>query len=280
MNMFLRRALGVVVVGMAFARPALAAEPIPPGEEQFKFIIGGVVARIDAGIGVNGTTSDGTVVDLESPQGDKSATTWMLGGTWRPGSRHRISGMYFRTSKDRTLQFDETITIGDDTLIPPTTLESKSSNNFLFATYRYSFVKNPDVEIAAQLGAYINNFDIDLTGNATVSNGTGGTQVTRSVAYSPGVTVPMPLIGATIDWYATPNFSLGAGLSGLKAKIGDVDGSIYVATVSAEYMFTRNFGAGVSFMHTDLDVDVTKANFNGALNWNNDNLLFYGILKF
>lgn len=276
----LRRILGVAAAGIAFAQPALAAEPIPPGEEQFKFFVGGVVANINSSIGLDGTANNGTLVDLESPSGNKNATTWVLGGTWRFASKHRISGTYFRTTKDRTLTIDKTITIGDDTLVPPTTLESEASNRFLFATYRYSFVKNQDVEIAGQLGAYINKFDVDLTGNAKVQNSGGATTVTRNVSYSPGVTVPMPLIGATIEWFATPNFTVGGGLSGMKAKIGDVDGSVYVATVSAEYMFTRNLGAGLSFMHTDVDVDVTKNTFNGQINWRNDNLLFYGLLKF
>lgn len=280
MNHSLRRILGVAAVGIALAQPALAAEPIPPGEEQFKFIIGGVVANISSSVGLDGIANNGTLIDLESPSGNKNATTWVLGGTWRFASKHRIAGTYFRTTKDRTLSIDRTITIGDDTLVPPTTLESESSNRFLFATYRYSFVKNQDVEIAGQLGAYINKFDVDLTGTATVQNSGGAATVTRNVSYSPGVTVPMPLIGATIEWFATPNLTVGGGLSGMKAKIGDVDGSVYVATVSAEYMFTRNFGAGISFMHTDLDVDVTKDTFNGQINWKNDNLLFYGLLKF
>jgi hypothetical protein len=276
----LRRILGVAVAGMTLAQPALAADPIPPGEEQFKFMVGGVVANISSSIGLDGTANNGTPIDLETPNGSKNSTTWMLGATWRFASKHRIAGTYFATSKQRTLTFDKSITIGDDTLVPPTTLESDSRNRFLFATYRYSFVKNQDVELAAQLGAYVNKFDVDLTGNATVQNSGGAAAVTRTVSYTPGVTVPMPLIGATIEWFATPNFTLGGGLSGIKAKIGDVDGSVYVATVSAEYMFTRNFGAGVSFMHTDLDVDVTKDSFTGEVNWQNDNLLFYALLKF
>jgi hypothetical protein len=180
------------------------------------------------------------------------------------------------------VSFNQSVTIGDDTLVPPATLAADSRNRFLLVDYRYSFVKNQDVELAGVLGAYINKFTVDLSGTATVQNNVAGTITTtsRAVAYSPGVTVPLPLIGASIDWFATPRLTLGGSLSGLKAKIGDVDGSVYVAMVTAEYMFTRNIGGGVSFMHADLDVDVTKKNFNGALNWTNDNLLAYVVVKF
>ncbi len=272
--------LAALVAGVTLSQPVLADELIPGGDERFKFILGGIVARIDSGIGLDGTTNNGTLIDLEGPGGSKNITNVMLGATWRPGSNHRISGIFFSTKKERSLAFDQTITIGDDTLVPPTTLDTTSKNRFLFATYEYSFVKNKDVEIAALLGAYLNKFSAELSGTATVSNSQGAASVTRTVDYKPSVTVPMPLIGASINWYATPRFSVGGSLSGLKAKIGDVDGSVYVATVSAEYMFTRNLGAGLAYMHTDADVDISKKNFTGSIDWKNDNFLLYATLKF
>jgi hypothetical protein len=272
--------MGAVLLTAVMATPTRADDLIPGGEERFKFIAGGIIAWIDSGVGVNGNTSNGTIVDLDSPTGRKNANNFVLGAEWRVAPRHRIGGIYFTTSKDRELSFNQSVTIGDETLIPPATLESTSRNRFLFATYEYSFVKNKDVELSGLLGAYINKFSADLTGTATVVNSNGQTTINKSVAYRPSVTVPLPLIGASIDWFASPRITLGASLSGLKAKIGDVNGSVYVATASAEYMFTRNLGAGLAFMHTNLDVDVTKANFNGTVNWNNDNLLLYATLKF
>jgi hypothetical protein len=275
-------ALTAALVAMTIGQAAQAEEFIPSGEERFKFFAGGVLARIDSSVGIDGTASTGSEVDLEADGAGKSANNFILGAQWRVGSRHRISGMYFTTRKQRSVSFDQTVTIGDDTLVPPTTLDSDARNRFLLADYRYSFVKNKDVELAGLLGAYVNKFTIDLSGSATVQNNVNGTitNTTRSVEYNPGVTVPMPLIGASIDWFVTPRFTLGGSLSGLKAKIGDIDGSIYVATVSAEYMFTRNIGGGVAYMHADLDVDVNKQNFVGQVNWKNDNLLAYLLAKF
>lgn len=271
-----------VGAGLVIAGPAQAEEMIPGGEEQFRIVGGAVLARIDSSIGVDGTASTGTIIDLEGPGVDKEVNSFIVGGQWRVGSRHRISGLYFTTRKDRSVSFDRSVTIGDDTLVPPATLAAETRNRFLLVDYRYSFVKNENVELAGVIGAYINKFTVDLTGTATVQNNTAGTitNTTREVEYRPGVTVPLPLIGASIDWFATPRLKLGGSLAGLKAKIGDIDGSVYVATVSAEYMVTRNFGAGLSVMRADLDVDVNKNNFEGQLNWKNDNLLGYIVVKF
>lgn len=265
---------------MLAASPACAEDLIPGGEEQFKITAGGIVAWMSSRIGVDGATNNGTEIDLDSPSGNKSANNFVLGAEWRIASRHRVGGIYFTTSKDRQLSFDQSVTIGDETLVPPTTLASTSRNRFIFATYQYSFVKNKDVELAGLLGAYVNRFSADLTGTATVRNSNGQTTVTKTVAYTPSVTVPMPLIGGSVNWFVSPRVTLGASLSGLKAKIGDVDGSVFVATASAEYMFTRNLGAGLAFMHTSADVDVTKSSFTGSVDWRNNNLLLYAALKF
>lgn len=273
-------AFATLLLATVASAPVRAEDLIPGGEEQFKITAGGIIAWMNSGIGLNGTTTTGTIIDLDSPNGNKNANNFVLGAEWRVGSRHRIGGIYFTTSKDRSLSFNQSVTIGDETLVPPATLASKSRNRFIFATYEYSFVKNKDIELSGLLGAYVNKFSADLTGTATVVNSNGQTTINKSLAYRPSVTVPLPLIGASIDWFASPRVTLGGSLSGMKAKIGDVDGSVYVATVSAEYMFTRNFGAGLAFMHTDANVDVTKRDFVGTINWKNDNLLLYGTLKF
>jgi hypothetical protein len=275
-------ALIAVGAGLALAGPARAEEMIPGGEEEFKIVGGAVLARIDSSVALDGTASTGSIIDLEGPGVDKESNSFILGAQWRVGSRHRVSGLYFATRKEGSVAFDQSVTVGDDTLVPPATLTSVSRNRFLLADYRYSFVKNKNVELAGVIGAYVNKFTVDLSGTATVQNNTAGTitTTTRAVEYRPEVTVPLPLIGASIDWFATPRLKLGGSLAGLKAKIGDVDGGVYVAMASAEYMVTRNVGAGLSFMHADLDVDVNKRNFNGQLNWKNDNLLGYIVVKF
>ena len=189
-------ALAVLLAGAAFAQPAMAADMIPGGEEDVKIIVGGVLARIDASVGLNGTSSTGTPVDLNSGNGSKNANNIFLGAEWRFANRHRLSGLFFTTKKDRTLSLDRPITIGDDTLIPPTTLDSESKNRFLFMTYQWSFAKTKDVEIAALLGAYLNEFDAKLSGTAAVTNSSGVTTINKDVKYELSVSVPMPLIGA------------------------------------------------------------------------------------
>ncbi len=270
-------------LAMIFSAQSVFAAELNMGTNyDVKLTVGGILASFDASVGLNGTTNNGTPVDLSSGNGNKNAGNVFFGAEWRFLNRNRLSGIYFTTKKKREVTINDTITIGDDTLNPPTTLDAETHNRFLFATYQYSFVKHDDLEIAGLIGLYANKFSVDLSGTANVTTGTGGgaTTVTKDVAYNPSTTVPMPLIGASVGWYVTPQVDLRASLSGLKAKIGDVDGSVWVFTTGGEYMFTKNFGAGLSYMHTRVNVDVTKKTFNGSIDWTNNNFLLYAIAKF
>jgi outer membrane scaffolding protein for murein synthesis (MipA/OmpV family) len=73
---------------------------------------------------------------------------------------------------------------------------------------------------------------------------------------------------------------VSTSLAGMSAKVGSVDGSMTVFTLGTDYMFTRNWGMGASYMYAKLDADVTKSGFNGNLNWSNNSLMLYATMKF
>jgi hypothetical protein len=273
----LRSTLAAMPLALVLMAPAArAADFIPGGEEQFKLTAGGVLASFDSNVSLNGTTDDGVPIDLGGDGRSKRANNFVLGAQWRFLGRSRLTGLYFTTKKERSVTYNNSITVDDTTYDPPITLDATTRNTFIFATYEYSFVKKDNIEIAGLIGLYLNKFKVDVSGTAQGENG----PVSGAINYNPSATVPMPLIGASLDWYITPQFSVQGSLSGLKAKIGNIDGSVYVATVGAEYMFTRNLGLGLSFMHTRANVDVTKDNFDGSIDWTNNNFLFYAVAKF
>jgi hypothetical protein len=270
--------MALLVAGQA----AMAETSYLTTDNEFKVVIGGILANFDTSVGLNGNANNGTVIDLDSPNQSKNAGNVFFGGEWRFLGRNRLSAMYFTTSKRRSKTFDQTITIGEDTLLPPTTVDSYAKNDFFFVSYQYSFVRHENLEISGLLGLYANKFKFDLSGTGQVVNGSGegsGT-ISKTFAYNPSATVPMPLIGASIDYYLKPQWAVKGSLSGLKAKIGDVDGSVWLASIGTEYMFTRNLGLGLQYMHTRVNVDVTKKTFNGSLDWTNNNFLFYALAKF
>ena len=92
--------------------------------------------------------------------------------------------------------------------------------------------------------------------------------------------MPLPLIGATVDWYVNPQLKLSAHLAGIKADISDVDGSVLVVGGAVEYMLVRSLGVGLRYMYSDVDVDVNKSRFNGSTTWRMNSVSLYAKLLF
>ena len=92
--------------------------------------------------------------------------------------------------------------------------------------------------------------------------------------------MPLPLIGATLDWYIDPRWRVSADITGMKAKVGDVDGSVLLAAASTDYMLLRNLGIGARYMYSNVSATVTKSSFNGDLTFRTNSISLYAKMMF
>jgi hypothetical protein len=261
-------ALALAATSILSAQPALADDFIKGGDETFTLNLGGIVNRWDSSLSLDGVSTKGTQINLEGNGVDENLTSFFASGTWRITERNRVNFVYFGTDRSGSTTTDRNITVGDKVFVAGSTVSSKVEADYLLLDYRYSFYKSDAWEFAGVLGFYGGNFDFSVTGS-----GAGGT-------VSASTTVPLPLIGVSADWYLQPRWKISSTLSGMAAEIGDVDGSMTVFTLGTDYMFTRNLGLGMSYMYTNLDVDVAKSDFNGNINFSNNAVLLYAALKF
>jgi hypothetical protein len=259
----------------ALAQDLMSQNLIKPGEESFTLNLGGIFNQFDTTLKLNGNTDNGSNINLEGNGLKKDLSSFEAGGTWRFLPRHRIDFQYFSAKRSGTQTYSNEITIRDNVYPIGATVSVEAKDNFLLADYRYSFVKTDEVELAGLLGFYGGQFkfNVNATGNDLLHN--SGTLNT-----STSTTVPLPLIGASVDWYINPRWKVSAAVEGIKADIGDVDGRAIVAAASTEYMFTRNLGAGVRYMYSDLSVDVTKSSFDGHVTWRMNSFSLYAKMMF
>lgn len=262
-------ALALAATSILSAQAAQADDFIKGGDEAFTFNLGGIVNQFDSSVRLDGTASTGTQIDLEGNGLDENLTSFLVSGTWRFSERNRIGALYFGVDRSGSRTYDRTITVGDQDIQIGSTVSAETQVDFLLLDYRYSFYKSDAWEFAGALGFYGMNFDVSVSSTGLV----GGT-------VSQSTTVPLPLIGLSADWYIQPRWKVSSTLLGMQADIGDVDGSITVFTLSTDYMFTRNFGMGVSYLNTSTDVDVTKSSFNGNIDLGNNAVLLYATMKF
>lgn len=266
-------ALFALATHTARAQDLMSRNFIKPGEETFTLNLGGILNQFDTRLKLNGETREGSNFNLENNGLDQNLSSFYAAGTWRFLSRHRIDVQYFQADRSGSQSYDRDITIGDTDFPIGATVDASAKSRFLLADYRYSFVKTDDVEVAGVLGLYGGRFEFNLSAR-------GNESPARNAGVNASTTVPLPLIGGSVDWYVNPQWKISAGVEGLKANIGDVDGSVIVAGASTEYMFVRNVGVGLRYMYTNVDVDVSKSSFHGNITWRMNSVSLYAKMMF
>lgn len=260
----------------ALAQPVLAQDFIKGGQETFTVNLGGIVNQFNTSVSLNGGGAQGTPIDLEGNGLQKSLSSFEVSGTWRFTENNRVDFLYFGAKRSGNRQSTRDITVGGQVIPAGFTVGAETKDQFLVADYRYSFMKTSDLEIAGLLGLYGGWFDFSVTGSGTRSGATSPVTISTSAS----TTVPLPIIGASADWYIQPRWKVSSALAGMSAKVGSVDGNITVFTLGTDYMFTRNWGVGATYMYAKLNADVTKSGFNGNLNWSNNSLMLFATLKY
>jgi len=248
---------------------------IKPYDETFSLGLGGILNQFDTSVRLDGTSRQGTDISLEDNGLDKNLSSFELTGTWRFARRHRIDAQYFTTKRSGSHEYTREIDIGDTTFPLGARVDASSKNDMFNLDYRYSFIQNPEFELAGLFGFWGGKFTFDIN---AVGTGSAGSSTTYNKSSS--TTLPLPLLGLTADWYPDKQWKFTALASGMKAKVGDVDGHAYVFGASGDYMFTRNLGAGLRYMYVDVQADVTKSSFEGNFSWRMNSVSLYAKLLF
>ncbi len=260
----------------AFAQDWMSQNFIKGGDETFVLNLGGIVNQFGSSLTLNGPNAAGSNIDLERAGLPKSESSFDAAATWRFWSRNRIDVLYFSAKRSGSRTIDGEVTI-DGVVIPVnSTVAIVAKDQFLNVDYRYSFMKSDEVELAGLIGIYAAQYKYQITATRPLAGGDQETLVNTTAS----TTVPLPLIGATVDWYVNPRWKIFASAAGIKAKIGDVDGSAFVGSVTTDFMLARNFGVGLGYMYSDTRADVTKGGFNGNVAWKINSISLYAQAKF
>lgn len=258
------RFLGVSTgCGAALSIPAHAQDGlIRPGEERFKFNLGTVLARSDTSLRLDAQSTRGREFNLEDTLGlDKDRNSLDLEATWRFAPKHRIGVRGFQLKRDAERSINQTLQIEDRVVPINTTVRAESETTMLLADYRYSFLKSERMELAGTVGVVGGRYKFEF-------RSTGGSQIdtTREV------TVPVPVIGARLDYFFTPRWTGSLYGQGMAYNIGDVDAKVYYAGVSTEYMITRHIGVGAAYNLLGVNLELDKSRFRGEIDLKQNNL--------
>jgi hypothetical protein len=264
----------VVLMGMGYSCLAVAQASSwsvhPALEDRWMFQLGAFFPKVDTTARLNGTGGViGTEVSFEDDLGlsDRKSMGSFLASV-RLGERWRIEGEYYSLSRGGTRTISRTINWGDQSFAANTTIGSTFDTDIYRLSGGYSFVKDKQKEFGVSLGLHVTDIAASLVG-------AGGL-----VGQAADTLAPLPTIGVYGAYAFSPRWVLSGRIDYFSLKYDEYDGKLINLTAGIEYRVARNFGIGAGWRYVDYEVNVTKARFNGGVDYKFSGPTLYATASF
>jgi hypothetical protein len=258
------RGLAGVTVALALLTMSTASAQEDP---TFSFSVGAFFTDRDSRTRLNGTVGEGTDVDLENDLGLKrSDTVVRLDGYWRFADKHRVDFSVFDMSRSATKNIEKEISWQDTVFLIDTQLKASIDLSIYKASYTWMFLKRDRSFLGATVGLYV--ADVGTRLSATAQN----------ISESGGVTAPLPVAGLRGEYKLSDRWSVRGSAEIFVVEYDEYSGSLSDVFVGLDFSATERMAVGVGFNAVNLDVGVSKANFEGNFDWQYDGAMAY--LKF
>jgi len=264
----------VVVMGVGYSCLAVAQASSwsvhPALEDRWMFQLGAFFPKVDTTARLNGTGGViGTEISFEDDLGlsDRKSMGSFLASV-RLGERWRIEGEYYSLSRSGTRTISRTINWGDQSFAVNTAVASTFDTDIYRLSGGYAFVKDKQAELGVSLGLHVTDIAASLVGS-------GG-----AIGQAADTLAPLPTIGVYGAYAFSPRWLLSGRIDYFSLKYGDYDGKLINLTAGFEYRVVRNVGMGAGWRYVDYDLNVTKARFNGGVNYKFSGPTLYATASF
>jgi hypothetical protein len=248
----------------AMAQSATYAEGLL--NNSWVFNLGGFFYGTDLTANLNGQSTTNPEVDFDKTFGKADDQTRVRADVlWRITPAHRMRLMYFDNSVTRSRVLEEDVPWGDYTFNTGSRVDFKQEFKAINVAYEYAFLRRPTYELAASVGVHYLDFNLQLSGQASVTDANGNVTNAGATTKDSNVPAPLPMIGLRGGWAVSPSWFLDAQAQIFKLKYDAYDGNWSDVRLGATWMFHRNFGLGLAYNRFATRVDVEKDDFNGRL---------------
>jgi hypothetical protein len=275
MGAALRRYIAIivgVVAGLAMAAPLQAEDSPNLLENPFRFSLGSFIMESDVRVRLDGDTGRGTPVDWGRTFGGGDATRFRIDGYWRFGERHRVRGMWFNNSWDRSRTLEDEIEWNGEIYPVEARVRGEFGIDVYELAYDYSFLQRENYELTAGIGLHWTAVEAGLG-----IRGSGG-EVEATTKGKGSVDLPLPVIAIGGLWRLPHNFWISGMAQLFALEIDDYDGTLQDLTVALTWQPKSWVGVGIAYNYFGVDVDVDKQRFHGNLDWIYDGpMIFYNV---
>ena len=273
--MFLIVVIGAVGIFTPATAMADEGEGWGPGQDKWKFALGGFFPAINTELQVNGADI-GDDIDIEDKLGfSENDSIWRLDGYWRFFKRHRLGFGFYQFNRDASHTLEENIEIGDIIFNQGSKVSSELNLQFYTIDYMYSFYQGEKWEISGGLGAYWVNFEFSAKAYVLVDD-----EPVVDAAQSSDFNGPLPFVGLSFEYWITPKWLAVASGGYFQLSVNDIDGSLINLGAKLEYQFTKTFGLGLGYDYFRIDVTGDDGDLRTDIVYKFSGVQAYGILRF
>lgn len=258
----------IVLLCSAFNLNAGDGEEHPLFSDEWLFRIGGqeADANVKAGL-ANPSLGEIPLIDLKAGGGNTTVTSFWGNVLWQGPERWSFGISYFQAEADANKTSVEDFTFGDITIPAGTGFTADFTTDFYVLNAFYDFYQEPDTAAGVGMGIYA----LDLGVSAQVVVGGEATGMRESA----DTLAPLPTLSAYYKHAFNDKWAMMADVGWLSVKIGDYDGDVLAARVSAEYWFNDSWGLGAGYTYVDLDLSVEDTIFTQKYKVEYDSVFFF-----
>lgn len=244
-------------------------------EDKFMATLGTFILETNTTVRLDGPTGEvGTDFDWEENFGGSDGNRFRVDGAWRFADRHKVRGMWFNFSRNRTTVFDEEVDWGDVTFPVDVTVDGSVEFDIYELAYEYAFLKRETLELSGSFGLHLAKFTVGM--RADVDTGGGGG--TAEIGDEGDLNAPLPVLGGRAIWRIHRDFWLDAMVQFFALEYENVDGRLIDTRIGVLWQPKDWGGIGIGYNRFDMDVDVSRNRFTGKLDWTYDGpQIFYSV---
>lgn len=274
-----RFAFALAVAGLACSASAWAGEDRMLDDFAVEF--GLFSSNIDANLRANGATDSGSRLDLHRDLGvPDSKSLPYVELTWRPWRRHEFTFNYYHNDETQHRELARDIDFQGNHYIADALVTTKFATDTYGIGYRYWAWIGDDAAFGLYAGLQSYSVSLKLTGTVEVVGADGSVEGTRTVTSKASTDIPDPYIGLSYRYQINDWARFIADGGAFKAKLGDIDATLYNANLGVEMLPWEHVGVVVQYSYNKIDADLTKNRFEGNFNARFSGLQLLAKLRF
>jgi hypothetical protein len=259
--------IAVVLLCGAATISAVHAEPFAGDVPDRVWIdVGGSANDVSTDVALRGPNGIGATINFEDVfdlPGNK--TTARMFGTARISDKRRwIDFGYVSIDRTGSRTLDDPVTFGGYTFVNGE-VAARFSTQFIYAAYRYDFLHEDKIRISGSAGMTWIRLKTSLVSDGSVQD-ENGTEVNDGIFRKAAATgAPVPMVGLNLDWALTRRLVLRTYTRFFKLNLDKFNGGLGEAGIRLNWYFVKNFGLGLSYDRTDLDIKELKVGEGNVL---------------